>query len=112
MPHWKKALALSMLCSLASSCGEKRVVTALPIPAERMDCAPAGKRPAIPPEHVIQWDKVTSVLQARSEHDRYKATVRDREGRVAGYVLELEGQLFACSSDAQWIREWQKDIAE
>lgn len=96
---------------LLGACQEKRVVTALPIPPERMDCAPAGKRPMIPPEHRIDWSKVTSVLEARTEHDRYVASVRTREGKVAGYILETEGQLFACSSDAQWLREWQAETA-
>ena len=40
--------------------------------------------------------------------DRFVGTVRSREGRVAGYILDLEGNLFACSNDATWLREWQK----
>lgn len=113
MKQWQRAALLLTCFSVltAGSCGEKRVVTSLPIPPERMDCAPAGKRPTIPPEYAIDWTKVTSVLQARQEHDKYVGSVRTREGRVAGYILEIEGQLFACSNDAAWLREWQKATA-
>lgn len=119
MKRLKKAVRLSTLCFLAASgCGEKAVVKALPIPADRMDCIAAGQRPAIPPEYAIDWKRVESALTvpqavsaARSEVQQFVGSVRTREGTVAGYVLDLEGQLFACSNDAQWLREWQKAVA-
>ncbi len=118
MKRLKKALRLSTLCFLAASaCQEKAVVKALPIPAERMDCVAAGKRPSIPPEYAINWRRVESALTvpqavtaARSEVQQFIGSVRTREGTVAGYVLDIEGHLFACSNDAAWLREWQKEV--
>jgi hypothetical protein len=108
MQLWQKALALSTCCLVltAASCEPKRVVTSLPIPPERMDCVYVQDRPTIPAEHVIDWSKVTTVPQARSEHDAYVRSVRNREGIVAGYIVNLEGKLFACSNDDAWLREW------
>lgn len=101
--------ALSTCFSLAA-CEKQRVVTALPIPPERMDCVKVSKRPALPPEYVIDWNKVATVPQARAEHDKFVASIRTREGKVAGYILEVEGELFACSNDAAWLRDWQKGL--
>lgn len=111
----RKALALSTLFLVlsAGTCSQtRRVVESIPIPPERMDCQPAGTRPSIPPEHVIVWENVRSVLDAKAEHDKYVGSVRTREGVVAGYVLSIEGQLFACSNDAAWLRDWQKGIQD
>lgn len=114
MQQSKKALALSMLCSalLISACEPKRIVTALPIPPERTDCqAATGKRPTLPPEYEIDWSKVATVGQAKAAHDNFVNVVRGREGIVANYVLQIEGDLFQCASDDQWIREWQAGTA-
>lgn len=107
----RKALALWTCCSAAialSACEPKRVVTNLAPPAERIDCTFAGAeaRPEIPPEHTIDWSRVTTVPQAKAETDAYVRSVRTREGIIAGYIVELEGRLFACSSDDQWLRDW------
>lgn len=117
MKHLKRAAVLLTSCFLLTACEPKRVVTALPIPPERMDCAAAGKRPAIPPEYAIDWRRVESALTvpdavkaARSEVQQFVGSVRTREGTVAGYVLSIEGQLFACSNDATWLREWQAGL--
>lgn len=109
----RSLISAALLALAVAACGEpKRIAVALPIPVERMDCVEAGNRPAIPPEHKIDWAAVSSVLQARQEYNQYVASVRAREGMVAGYVLMLEGHLFACSNDAQWLREWQAGIGE
>lgn len=103
------ALRLLMLSSalLISACEPKRVVTALPIPPERTDCqAATGKRPTLPPEFVIDWTKVATVGEAKAAHDNFVLVLRGREKAVSNYVLDLEGRLFQCASDAQWIREW------
>jgi hypothetical protein len=102
------AAALSMSCSLAlASCGEpKRIVTQLAPPSERLQCVSTGARPIIPPEYAIDWSRVLSVPQAHSEHDAYVRSVRTREGVVAGYIVDIEGKLFACSNNAAWLREW------
>lgn len=115
------AARLSMCFSalLISACEPKRAVTALPIPPERMDCVAAGARPAIPPEYKIDWARAeaapnvqTAVNIARAEVGQFVASIRTREGTVAGYVLDIEGKLFACSNDAAWLREWQKATVE
>lgn len=71
-----------------------------------MDCVAAGDRPAIPAEYVIDWSKVLTVPQARAEHETFVRSVRDREGVTVGYIVDIEGKLFACSSDAEWLRDF------
>lgn len=102
-----KALALSTCCSLLlASCGTTRVMVPLKPPAERMDCRPARERPALPAEYVIDWSQVTSVPQARAETEALVRSVRTREGVVAGYIVEVEGKLWACSNDDDWLRDF------
>ena len=118
MKQLTKAAALLMCCSLAA-CGSQKHVEFLPIPQERIDCVHVAKRPALPPEDVIDWQQVeaapnvtTAVAVAKGEVAKMMATVRDREGRVAGYILDVEGEVFACSNDAQWIRDYQAEMAK
>lgn len=106
-----KALALSTLCLVASGCETKRTVEHLPTPASRLICERTGTRPTIPPEHQIDWSKVLTVPAARIEHDKYVATVRTREGIVAGYVLKLEGVNFVCWNNMEWRREYEKGLS-
>lgn len=91
---------------ITGACQEKRVVTALKPPSGRLQCEPAGGRPTIPPEYRIDWDRVSTAAQARSEHEKFVATLRTRERIVAGYLVQIEGRLFVCSNNAQWLREW------
>jgi hypothetical protein len=102
----KRVLPLLAAVAALSACTEKRIAVSIKPPPERLQCAPAGERPTIPPEHRIDWQRVSTVAQARSEHDRYVATVRTREGVVAGYVLDTEGKLFLCSNNAAWLRDY------
>ena len=99
-------LVLSMFCLAA--CNTTRVAVPLKPDADRMDCVAVDRaeRPVIPPEHVIDWAKVQTVPQARSEHDAFVRTVRTREGIVAGYVVTIEGRLFMCATDAAWLRDF------
>lgn len=101
-----KAAALSTLCSLLGSCGPTAVLAPLKPPADRMDCVAAGARPAIPGEYVIDWSKVVTVPQARTEHETFVRSVRTREGVVVGHLVNVEGRLFACSTDAEWLRDF------
>lgn len=102
-----KALALSTCClTLTAASCEKRIAVALKPPPERLQCVAAGQRPNIPPELVIDWAHVTTVAQAKIEHEGYVRSIRQREGVIAGYILEVEGKLFACSNNAIWLREW------
>lgn len=100
------ALLFSTLFFLAS-CEPKRVAVPLPIPPERMDCVAIEEgRPAIPPEYVIDWGRVASVGEARAQHEAYVQRLRLRENQVAGYLVRVEGRVFACADDAAWLRDY------
>ena len=101
-------IALSTFCLAGSACNTTRVAVPLKPDPARMDCVAVepGQRPAIPPEYVIDWSKVETVAQARSEHEAFVRTVRTREGVVAGYVVQVEEKLFVCASDAAWLRDF------
>lgn len=95
-----------MLSSLLlAGCETTRVAVPVKPPADRMDCIAADGRPAIPAEYVIDWSKVLTVPQAKTEHEAFVRSVRNREGVITGYLIEVEGKLWACSSDAEWLRD-------
>lgn len=109
----KMAAVLSTCFLAVSACDTVRTVKALPIPPERIDCQTAiGKRPKLPPEYQIDWAKVASVGQAKTEFDNFKLALRGREKIVSDYVLTLEGELFQCANDDTWLREWQKETVK
>lgn len=93
-----------------AACEPKRVVESLPTPPERLICEKAGTRPTIPAEHEIDWTQVRTAAQAKIQHEQYVATVRTREGIVAGYVLKLEGNLWQCWNNVQWRREFEAGV--
>lgn len=105
----KALLLLPMALVLsAGMCEPKRIAVALPIPPERTDCeAATGKRPTLPPEFAIDWQTIATVGQAKAAHDNFVNVVRGREGIVANYILQVEGDLHQCALDAAWIREVQ-----
>lgn len=114
MKQLLKVVALSTFCLVLSGCdpaGRERF-KAIPIPAERMDCQAATKvdRPSLAPTYVIDWSKVLTAPAAKVEVDRLISSVLNREGIVTGYVIQLEGKLFACSNDAQWLREYTAQV--
>lgn len=88
-----------------TGCADKIVAPVKP-PPERLQCVAAGDRPAVPAEYVIDWSKVATVDQARAEHMKFVASVRTREGIVTGYILRIEGKLWTCSSNAEWLRDF------
>lgn len=107
------ALALSTLCLAVSACGEKKYTAEfIPTPPERLVCEPTATRPTIPHEYTIDWSKVTTVPQARSEFEKYRAVIYTRENVVAGYVLVIEGAHFVCFNNAQWRREFEAELAK
>lgn len=108
-----RAAALLTCCSAltAASCGQQRVVTNLAPPPERLQCAPAPKRPQVPAEYRIDWARVLTVAQAKSEHERFVQTLRTRENVVTGYIIAIEGGLFICSENAAWLRRWYAETA-
>lgn len=115
MKLMRLALALSTCCLALSACGEKRVQVPLPIPQDRMDCRELSgdqARPTIPPEYVIDWTTVTTVGQARAEHDAFVTRLRERERPVALYVVRLEGRVFACADDAEWLRDYTSRLPQ
>jgi hypothetical protein len=101
-------IALSTFCLAGAACNTTRVAVPLKPDPSRMDCVAVtpADRPTIPPEYVIDWGKVLTVAQARAEHEAFVRTVRTREGVVAGYIVVVESTLFACSSDAAWLRDF------
>lgn len=105
-----KALILLTCCSVLPACKTVATVPLRPDQTnpERFVCAAAarGDRPALPPAHTIDWGAVTTVQQARGEHDAYVRSMLDRNGAVAAYVVGLEEKLFVCANNAQWLREY------
>lgn len=105
----KSALLTACLISLtAGSCGQ-RVRIAKP-PADKLACEALAKRPKIPAEYVIDWSKVQTVEQARSEHEAFVRTLRTREGLIAGYIVQIEGNWFSCWSDVKWHADYNEAL--
>ena len=104
------AAALLTSCSLLTACEKDKVVEALPTPPERLVCEAAGARPAIPAEHVIDWSRVVTVDQAKAEHLKFVASVRNREGVITGYIMRIEGKLFVCQTNMQWRRTFERGL--
>ena len=106
----RRLLIVGSALALAACGDTKRVAEHLPTPPERLICERVGTRPTIPPEHQIDWTQIRTVPAAKLEHEKYVATVRTREGVVAGYVLKLEGELFKCWLNMTWRREYEAGI--
>jgi hypothetical protein len=77
---------------------------------EKFVCEPTGSRPTIPPEYVIDWTKVATVDQAHAEHDKFVKVLRDREGTISGYILEIESKHFVCWSNMTWQRDYYRGL--
>ncbi|APZ81836.1 hypothetical protein vBEliSR6L_71 [Erythrobacter phage vB_EliS_R6L] len=80
-----------------------------------MDCrelAGDEARPTIPPEYEIDWSRVTTVGEARAEHQAFVTRLRERERPVALYVVRLEGRVFACADDAEWLRDYSARLPQ
>lgn len=103
-----------MLLSVAA-CGEpEKVAVHLPIPPERIDCEPMGvsARPELPAEQHPDWSGIDTVQKAYAAHVAFVNSVRAREGMIANYIVEVEGALWQCASDDQWLREWDAELAD
>lgn len=103
------ALALLMFCS---GCETKRVVAAVKPPSDRLQCIPAGERPVIPPEFTIDWSRVADKNAAKIEHEKFVGVVRTREKIVAGYIVSVEGKMFACGNNMEWLRDFFKGLPD
>lgn len=99
-----------MSCFLLAACEPQKIVEPLPTPPERLVCEAAGIRPDIPAEEPIDWGAIRTVEEARDAYARFLATVRTREGIIAGYVLQLEGKLFVCFNNMEWRRQWEAEL--
>lgn len=116
-----RIVALLMFCSLAA-CGNERPeihFKPIAIPAERMDCAVLIKRPPVGEEYKIDWasveaapDKDFAIRLAKLEVQKLRYSLHQRDGVVANYILNIEGILFGCSNDAEWLREYSAKSAE
>ena len=112
------AIAASTFCLAlaASACGPQRAVVPLRPDVsnpERFQCDPAGARPTIPTEDVVDLDRALAaptvteaVAIVREELGAYVRSVRAREAVVARYIVQLEGQLFSCSDNMTWLRDF------
>lgn len=80
-------------------------------PVERFACQGAGERSAVPAEQPPRWDTIDRVDQARESHERYVASVRSRELILVNYIVATEAKLFACATNAEWLRNFYSDIA-
>lgn len=98
--------------ALAGCADTKRIAEALPTPPERLICEPAGTRPTVPPEYVIDWNQVRTIAQAKAEHEKFVAVLRTREGIVAGYILKIENANFLCWSNMQWRRDYEAGLSQ
>lgn len=109
----KRLLLVPALLTLClAGCETTRVAVPVKPPAERLDCREISGRPAIPPEYVIDWARVTSVPQAQTEHNAFVRSVRTREGITVGHIVAIEGRLFACASDAAWLRDFYRHLPD
>jgi hypothetical protein len=101
----KAALLTACLISLSAGSCAPPVRIAKP-PADKLICDALAERPKIPAEYQIDWSSVQTVEQARSEHDAFVRTLRTREGMVAGYIVQIEGNWFSCWSTVKWHADY------
>ena len=97
---------------LLSACKTTHVADFLATPADRLVCEAAGARPKIPPEYAIDWSKVATVDQAKQQVVALISRQHEREGIVTAYVLSIEGKLFVCSTNMQWRRDYEAELAK
>lgn len=107
MKRLLRATALLTLCLAVSACQTVRTAVPIKPDPDRTDCRVLdGRRSAMPAEYVIDWSTVTTVPQAKAEHDAYVRTVRNREGVTVGHIVAVEERLFLCANDAAWLRDF------
>lgn len=117
MKRSRTAAALLTCCLAVSACTTtRRAVEPLrpdQTSPERFVCEPAGTRPPIPPEDVVDLDRAArapsrdgAMAIVREEVAAYVTSVRAREGIVANYIVRIEGRLFVCGNNMQWQRDF------
>lgn len=124
MKQLRMAAALLTCCSGVSACTSTPEVVAEALRPDRTNperfvCEPAGTRPSVPAEYSIDWRRIetsrnvaAAVAAMREEQGRFIATLRTREGLVAGYIIELEGRHFTCFNNMAWQRDFYSGLTE
>jgi hypothetical protein len=106
------AWILSTLSFLLVSCKHDPHVVPLNLKARQPDwfvCEgvdPRTDRPALPPAVTIDWNSLSTVEDARLSHERYVARMIDRNERVVGYMVMIEGRLFTCANNMRAQRDF------
>ena len=112
---------LSASCFLAASC-----VRTIKIEPENLlethpdwfacDRMSGDNRPDLPAPYVIDWSSVLvpgdaemTLERAKAEQEAFAARVYDRNGVVAGYILNLEGANFTCWNSLQTQRDYYRN---
>lgn len=74
-------------------------------------------RPALPASYAIDWngvyvagDALATLRNAQAEHEAYVRAVLARNGIVSAWLVKIEGQLFVCSSNMQWWRDYWRAL--
>lgn len=111
-----KAAILLTVYSLLAACQQPVIREAVPLRPDldhpdRLVCEGVPQeRPAIPPAYVIDWSMVGTVEQARAEHENFVRSIIGRNEIVSGYLVLLEGRLFVCSNNAEFWRDYRRDL--
>jgi hypothetical protein len=102
--HKRKIAARLTLCltsvALLAACGAP-IRIAKP-PADKLRCTALPADPVLTP---LDWSKVQTVEEA-------KALVFAREGETAGYIVNLRGAWFSCSSVVAWHRDYNAALPD
>lgn len=115
--HRVKILSTCCFLLAASACSTTRESAPLRPDldhAERMVCAPAPEnRPVLPPKLEMDWqailvpgDAISTLRAAQESFSAYVKREVERNAVVSTYLVTIEGQLFVCSSNMQWWRDY------
>jgi hypothetical protein len=114
-----RTVALLMPCFLLQACNDQIHYKPLPIPQDKIDCAVLIKRPPITDEYVIDWATVKkaptkefAIQLAQLEVQKLLSNIHSRELTVVNYIVNIEGILYGCSSDAEWMRDYTKKMTK
>lgn len=53
---------------------------------------------------------MATVDQAKAEHAKYVASIRNREGVITSYIMRIEGKLFVCNTNMAWRRTFEQGL--
>jgi hypothetical protein len=107
-----RSLQVAIGALALTACHTAHVADFIATPADRLVCEAAGPRPKIPAEYQIDWTKIATVDQAKSEVVALITRQHERESVVAGYVLQTEGKLETCFLNMNWRRQYEAELAK